>query len=241
MGTMMLDVSTGIAECVLSVVDVNADGTIGWDEFESAFIATIGRRLLRLKMEAERLQDSKLPSLLPRYKSTIAAISRCQASTERLFRTMREEQYEEAPESAYVPSETEVLQNYITKLSALRTQLQVGLQTMKKGVATHEANLNDSLDDMLRDLDQNLSSVANMQDHASMLGAADAPTLGALATFVSQLGKDVEKLAQQIKIIQETAAVAPGALPSYIRKAATTGKVRRGKRTPRRSPRSPRK
>ena len=94
-----------------------------------------------------------------------------------------------------------------------------------------------ALDDMLRGLDQNLSSVANMQDHASMLGAADAPTLGALATFVSQLGKDVGKLAHQIKIIQETAAVAPGALPSYIRKAATTGKVRRGKRTPRRSPR----
>jgi hypothetical protein len=27
-----------------------------------------------------------------------------------------------------------------------------------------------------------------MQDHASMLGAADAPKLGALATFVEELG-----------------------------------------------------
>ena len=72
---------------------------------------------------------------------------------------------------------------------------------------------------------------------ASMLGAADGPKLGALATFVEELGKDVGKLARQIKNIQATAAVAQGALPSYIRKAATTGKVRRGKRTPRRSAR----
>ena len=233
----MLDVSSGIAECVLSVVDVNADGTIGWDEFESAFIATMGRRLLRLKIEAERLQESKLPSLLPRYKATVSAISRCQASTERLFRTMHEKQYEEAPKSAYVPSEMEVLQNYITTLSGLRTQLQTGLQTMKRGVATHEDSLHEEVDDMVRGLDDNLSRVSDMQEHASMLGAADAPKLGALATFVDQLAKDVGRLAQQIKLIEETASVAPGAIPSYIRKAAVNGKVRRGKRTSQRGAR----
>ena len=36
-----------------------------------------------------------------------------------------------------------------------------------------------------------------MREHASMLGAADAPKLDALATFVDQLAKDVGRLAQQ--------------------------------------------
>ena len=127
----MLDVSSGIAECVLSVVDVNADGTIGWDEFDQHSLpqwvgACSGSRLKRAP------SGIQLPSLLPRYKATVSAISRCQASTERLFRTMHEKQYEEAPKSAIAPSEMEVLQNYITTLSGLRTQLQTGLQTMKR-------------------------------------------------------------------------------------------------------------
>ena len=231
MGMNMLDASTGVAECVLSIVDMNVDGVIGWDEFESAFVATMGRRLLRLKIEAEKLQESKLPSLLPRYKSTIAAISRCQAATQRLFRQMQEEKYDEAPESAYVPSETEVLQNYITKLSKLRNKFQIGLQCMKKGVVTHKDITSEELGELMRNLGSNLASVAEMRDHASMLGAADAPKLGALALFVEQLSKDIEKASRQLKQMEEAAEVAPSAIPSYIRKAATNGKVRRGKRS----------
>ena len=78
MGNKLVDDSNGIADCVLGQVDVNVDGAIGWDEFQSAFVACSGRRLLRLRLEAERLQESRLPSLLPRYKSTVAAIGRCQ-------------------------------------------------------------------------------------------------------------------------------------------------------------------
>ena len=74
-----------IVDCVMDKVDCNVDDRIGWDEFQSSFVTAGGRRLLRLRMEAERLQESRLPSLLPRYKSTINKIGKCQVSIATLY------------------------------------------------------------------------------------------------------------------------------------------------------------
>ena len=152
-----------IVECVMEQVDINVDQVIGWHEFQSSFVAASGRRLLRLKSEAERLQESRLPSLLPRYKATIATIGRCQQSTRRLFRATTEIMFD-APESSHAPSEEDVLQKYIVTLG----QLRVDILNMKSDFENAFLR-NDELPLHLT-VDKTLETSTTIHEHAIMIG-----------------------------------------------------------------------
>ena len=70
----MLDVSSGIAECVLSVVDVNADGTVAGMSLSQHSLPQWSA-LAPLKLKRSTFKNPNYPPL-PRYKATVSAISR---------------------------------------------------------------------------------------------------------------------------------------------------------------------
>ena len=183
-----------IIECVMNQVDVNVDDVIGWDEFQSSFISSSGRRLLRLRLEAERLQESRLPSLLPRYKATVATINRCVQSTRRLFRQTTEKQFD-VPESKHAPNEEEILQKYIVTLSQLR------IEVLEYKSEYENAFLRkDELPTYLK-TDHAIQRATKMHEHASMIGASDPSTYGSLSDFVIVLTKDVQSICKDIQKI----------------------------------------
>ena len=134
----------------------------------------------------------------------------------------------------------EVLQRYITTLGELRMKLQTGIKMIKRTVTNNGTTYSSDLAlPGVPDLETRLAEMGSMQEHAALLGAANAPQLGSLAAFVAQLCKDIEAQAREVKQIQETAEADPEQVHSYIRQTVTGdgGGLRRhgGGRTPRTS------
>ena len=147
---------------------------------------------------AERLQESRLPSLLPRYKATIQSINKFQLSTKRLFRATTEQQFDPTP-SVHQPSEEEVLQKYISRLGDLRVQVLENKQEYENAFLR-----NDVLPTHLK-MDDALQRATTMYEHASMIGASDPINLGALSDFVMVLTNDVTNIIKEIQQIQQSA------------------------------------
>ncbi len=134
-----------------------------------------------------------------------------------------------------------MLQRYVTTLGDLRMKLQTGIKTIKRTVTDNGTTYSSDLAvPGVPDLETKLAEMSVMQDHAALLGAANAPQLGSLAAFVAQLCRDIEAQAREVKQIQETAEADPDQVHSYIRQTVTGG-GRRRRRGGGRTPRTPRR
>eukprot|EP00949_MAST-11_sp_MAST-11-sp1_P005108 g5108.t1 len=185
-------------ESILRAVDCNADDTIGWEEFQEAFVSCYGRRLLKLRKECIRAKEARLPSMQQLYKDNVAEIGRVQQAMARAFRRQPQMKIVLPPKKSKqdrTKEEIATLQAYIAELSEMRQSRQAQLAAISKNVTYDDGSLAVTT---VGSIQEGMRRVDEIADHAGLLGKADPSNLGSYSVFVTSISDDVRKLSLSI-------------------------------------------